>query len=630
MDKLSFSVALSATESRWESTLPFVLASLCNQKYDVSRLEVIITGDERRLGYLSRRFPTLSLRFLAPVFPGIHLPTRHRREMWRVATNEVFLAVDADVVLPAHLLSHLDQLLRARPNILLYGRRRLSLTADEVSETPIKRAQEAGLNDYRLAGRGGQRLVDQLLPLHPLGAASYLMATRRSLIEEADFCLEYDGAWGVEDHDFAFSLYRRGVEVMTHRELAVWHFDHPRQSNELYASQLSILRRRQGDLGILNQDDEIAVWHHLQSRWPAAPDFSDVAFHGHDVSLLDSGTLSLTGLYLATFVLAARSGGPRPRLGDWSRLNLHVPLYQQVRKAGKESAERRNEVRIHVWMVRNEQLFVPPRRRAGEYHIAYLPLEGAVVLPRTRQLLASFDEVWTPNRMGADALHRSGWAKPVIVIPHGVWSQVFFPPAAPRARKPVRFLAVGSGQRKNHYDLLRLFVDNFSPSDEVELIVVDSWQGQLLSEELELYHSHRRHQIKIYSKQLALPELVRLYQSADAVVSLSSGEAWQLPLLEAALCGATVIAPRGNGVPYLTNENALLYHARPIETNSVSGWVEPDRAAAARVMREFCSDPARWSKRGETLRRQAVRELTWSQAGELALARLEEIRERNG
>ena len=116
----------------------------------------------------------------------------------------------------------------------------------------------------------------------------------------------------------------------------------------------------------------------------------------------------------------------------------------------------------------------------------------------------------------------------------------------------------------------------------------------------------------------------RLYAAATHYLSLSYGEGWDLPMVEAAAMGLQLIAPRHSAyTAYLDDSIALLLPARqvPARFEADAGmqklfrgaeWWEPDvEAAAACLRRVIASGTAEtnWAARARM-----VEHFTWEQA----------------
>ncbi len=159
----------------------------------------------------------------------------------------------------------------------------------------------------------------------------------------------------------------------------------------------------------------------------------------------------------------------------------------------------------------------------------------------------------------------------------------------------------------------------------VRLIIVDWLEGDYLQKKINDEYPEFINRIKIYSRPLSLNKLVRLYQRSDVIVTLSMGEAWGLPLLEAAATGALIIAPREPNHPFLTEYNSVLYESEPIKTGPTGGRVWGSTESLGLVMQNIALNSTQYNQQRLEMARQVPRRFSWSIAADLAWSRLIEI-----
>ena len=212
------------------------------------------------------------------------------------------------------------------------------------------------------------------------------------------------------------------------------------------------------------------------------------------------------------------------------------------------------------------------------------------------------DAVWVPDQRSRDALVDAGIAaERVAVVPTPVDVAVFRPDAEPleiHEARTFRFLCVLEWTRRKGWDaLLRAYVEEFSPEEDVTLV-------------LHARPTHGRDQHDLAADLGALlvelgrdPESVPdilvqpgtlpdeavpgLYTAADCVVLASRGERFGRALLEAAACGRPIVAAEGGRRPQAVPAEV----AR--ETPGLAGrtWEEPDTAELRRQLRAAVADP---------------------------------------
>lgn len=109
--------------------------------------------------------------------------------------------------------------------------------------------------------------------------------------------------------------------------------------------------------------------------------------------------------------------------------------------------------------------------------------------------------------------------------------------------------------RKDPYTLIESFTEEFSPDEDVCLILrtwskfrnPSKWIGKLAK-------GHN-----VFWLPQDVPDMPALYRSCDALVSSTWGEGFGHPFIEAAACGLKVIAPESTGIlDYLNHNNSIL------------------------------------------------------------------------
>lgn len=169
------------------------------------------------------------------------------------------------------------------------------------------------------------------------------------------------------------------------------------------------------------------------------------------------------------------------------------------------------------------------------------------------------------------------WARGVInehfpnmfcrVVPLGV-DQSIFSPSEPTnefqgREKPFTFFYPGKFEYRKGFDRVTDLFDKAFPSENVEVHFLpqnlfiqdnDDWARSLMSSNL-----GRKGRVKIHGRLETPQQVADLVRHADAVVSFSRAEGWNLPLLEALSCARTVVATNYSGhTEFLTPQNSVL------------------------------------------------------------------------
>ena len=260
-----------------------------------------------------------------------------------------------------------------------------------------------------------------------------------------------------------------------------------------------------------------------------------------------------------------------------------------------------------------------------------VPFWELPLVPRSWEaILRGMDAILAPTRFIQEACAKVVGPDRVIHYPQAVTVPAGLGPTreawgiSPSATVFLVSFDVGSGiDRKNPWAALEAFRLAFPGSEDVELVIktrpwnqVRTFVDQLdrLREEIA---GDRR--IRIVERSLPYGDVMRLYASCDAMVSLHRSEGLGLHLMEAMSLGRTVLATGWSGnMDFMTEANSVsvpctLVSVDPLHPHyqierSRPGqvWAEPDVAAAARAMRRLFEEPA-WRN---GLGRQAARDMT--------------------
>lgn len=194
--------------------------------------------------------------------------------------------------------------------------------------------------------------------------------------------------------------------------------------------------------------------------------------------------------------------------------------------------------------------------------------------------LQTMDVAFFPSQWACDVAKQSGLEIDVDHFPHGVNRNIFNEinrPIRPPI-EPTRFLSVGKWEvRKGHNILPQVFDSAFTEKDNVELYI-SHFNPFSTQEELNAWHDlyanmKLKDKVKIVDWGADPRSLAELMRSCDCIVSLSRGEAWNLPLLEAMSCGTHVIATNYSGhTEFLNHKNANLVDINGLERAFDGKW----------------------------------------------------------
>ena len=261
--------------------------------------------------------------------------------------------------------------------------------------------------------------------------------------------------------------------------------------------------------------------------------------------------------------------------------------------------------------------------------------ESERLCPGLRARCERADLLVAPSRFVAHALRGSGLDQPLELIPLGVDTDFFRPPATrqpfPGGRGFNFFAACTSVSRKNVRPLVRAFLQEFRESEDVALFLFvrpeyhttqnlveqefGDWEGRYFRDSAPI----------LFSTEYLEREVLRdLYAHADAYV-MPSSEGFGLTLLEAMSCGTPTIGLAYGGVTdFLDQDNGYLVPSgRTVRSRDVSAlqylgqsYVEPDVRGLRAVMRHVFENREEARRRGERARRDCEQRFDWGPIGD--------------
>ena len=164
----------------------------------------------------------------------------------------------------------------------------------------------------------------------------------------------------------------------------------------------------------------------------------------------------------------------------------------------------------------------------------------------------SADVVWVPSKWGRDVLVANGIAKSKIDIVHeGVNHNLFHPHGRVPEERPFRFLMVGKYEiRKSYPEIFSAFASEFGNDPAVELVMKSDYfkDGNIKAQQMiEDLRSHGFENWRLNWGYSDLRDIAGMYRTADVFLSAPRGEAWGLPIIEAAASGLPVISTMYSG-----------------------------------------------------------------------------------
>lgn len=211
------------------------------------------------------------------------------------------------------------------------------------------------------------------------------------------------------------------------------------------------------------------------------------------------------------------------------------------------------------------------------------------------------DEVWVPSLFNYQTFLSCGVDMNKLKIMHlGVDTNIF-KPSLHSEDEIFTFLSISEFIPRKAFDLLlEAFCEEFTGNEPVRLIVkaYENWGKNSPDNDtlLKLYNSIAKKfpsppLINLVTEILPYDTLPSIYQKANCYVSVSRGEGWNLPAIEAMSCGIPTIAHNWSGhTEFINDENGFFIDVNELET-----------------IPDFCCEGARWIKVNKTLIKNKLR-----------------------
>ncbi len=271
-----------------------------------------------------------------------------------------------------------------------------------------------------------------------------------------------------------------------------------------------------------------------------------------------------------------------------------------------------------------------------------------------RRANANFDEIWAPTAWNLEVFRNSGIKLPGRVMPLGI-DPVIFRPVGRKPLPPCRLISTskrGLVASPQGFTFITVGLPGFRKgwdviADAAELALTGKSKANIV---IALTHSPAAWNEKVY-KQFAnykVPiwtlegsfdehELAGIYCGADAYVSASRGEGFNLPAAEAAACGLPVILPDNTCHTEIFGPEALLFKPDGVKKYPEGDWISEwykgqlfskfGARATARLALLMSDVRGSRYKQANDLREKIIAKYTWDIAAARAAWRLMEVQQ---
>jgi len=288
--------------------------------------------------------------------------------------------------------------------------------------------------------------------------------------------------------------------------------------------------------------------------------------------------------------------------------------------------------------------------------IGFTMLETDKTTPYWAAKCNEMDMVLVPSTFCLSSFMQSNIIKPIRVVPFGIDFNKYVPEGEKLLENlPTKFnfLSVGqwllNGDRKNIIGIIRTFLAQFRHNPEVGLILktYSTSAGTMDKMFIENQVSQIRAQLEIQENQgpqiyvvhgaMSDENMIKLYRNADVFLLPTCGEAWGMPLMEAAAMELPIITTGGTGAEHFLNpEHVVFLSYEWKQIGNIMYWpgvYEPYQQLTIPNMEEFSRMIHRVYKHNDLAKEQAKkqrkelidREFTWKNSAKVLGDIIEDI-----
>jgi len=288
--------------------------------------------------------------------------------------------------------------------------------------------------------------------------------------------------------------------------------------------------------------------------------------------------------------------------------------------------------------------------------IGFTMLETDKVTPYWAMKCNEMDTVIVPSTFCLSSFMQSNVIKPIRIVPFGIdFNKYSVEGESLLKNLPTKFnfLCVGqwllNGDRKNIQGVIRTFLTQFRHNNDVGLILktYSTSAGTMDKMFIENQVRQIRAQFgfgdnegpRIYIIHGAMPDenMIRLYRNANAFLLPTCGEAWGMPLMEAAAMELPIVTTGGTGAEHFLNPEFVVFlNYEWKQIGNIMYWpgvYEPYQQMTLPNMEEFARMVHRIYKYNDLAKEQAKkqrqelidREFTWKNSAKILGDIIEDI-----
>jgi glycosyltransferase involved in cell wall biosynthesis len=216
-----------------------------------------------------------------------------------------------------------------------------------------------------------------------------------------------------------------------------------------------------------------------------------------------------------------------------------------------------NKPCLKLWHQHSMELFPKSSKRVG-----FPIFELDEFTKKEKNNLLSLDKIIVTSQWAKDVIHSHALLQScdVEVVNLGTDTSLFNDKWDNKKNGPYTFLNIGKlEKRKGHDVLIEIFNRAFSPQDDVLLVVY--WENHFLDKNVheryqELYKASKMgHRIMFMPRVPKQADVANIIKSADAYISPSRAEGWNMPLYDAIACNKPVITTNCTAHTEYCNKN---------------------------------------------------------------------------